>query len=320
MWGAAPATTAEPRGLRASSPSGKAQDEGGHIARSTKLRSSTVRFVLSFPASTVWLYQAILIGVEDIYAGTGERVWARRESADLVGTAVLTAILRDVLQEAPGRHAVDLGGGNGYWSQVLVNLGYSPVLVDISLSLIYDSFPRGGCYDRLLGDARSIPLQADCMDVCLCFGPMYGTGQKADQPLIASEMLRILRPGGLVVVEGMTLMGCLRALMLRAPDALGELDWSALKTTGRVNSKMAPEFHATQLFQDPEELADVLGRAGLRVQSVHGYDGPSSVLSQARLRHLPTDMVGRVTDVLRQVVSEPTSWSSADQYVICASK
>jgi len=138
--------------------------------------------------------------VRSIYervAGRYDRYW-RRLWLLLAGRAaeeaMLDAVTRAVAAAAPGR-VLDAGAGTGALSRRLAQAlpDVHPVLVDISPGML----ARAGDLDdpRVVASVGALPFADGTFDVVMSAWVI----ETVDSPAIAvTEMLRVLRPGGLV--------------------------------------------------------------------------------------------------------------------------
>jgi SAM-dependent methyltransferase len=101
--------------------------------------------------------------------------------------------LAEVL-DAPGRHVLDLGCGDGPLLELLLARGHTALGVDRSPQELAAARSRVADRVRLiLGDAHALPLPDDSVDFVLChmaFMLMSGPDR------VAAEARRVLRPGG----------------------------------------------------------------------------------------------------------------------------
>lgn len=135
--------------------------------------------------------------------GHWESVYAR--SADHFGTEP-SQFGRDALRrfkEEGHQVVLELGCGQGRDALLLVEAGLSVIGLDYSLTGVCQLRQRcgvrkGAMVELIVHDARDgIPLSDESVDAC--FSHMFFTMQLTDQELshIFSEVLRVLRPGGL---------------------------------------------------------------------------------------------------------------------------
>ena len=102
-----------------------------------------------------------------------------------------------------GRRAADLGAGTGFLTEGLLVRGLHVVAVDQSaamLDALRHKFPDTARLDCRVGEAEKLPLACCSVDYCLANMFLH----HVERPLAAiREMVRVLRPGGKVVVSDM---------------------------------------------------------------------------------------------------------------------
>lgn len=98
---------------------------------------------------------------------------------------------------------VDIGGAGSLLSPMLVALGYDVIGYDLHPWSI--NFPR---YEHRVGDACHMQFEDSMVDACVsisCIEHMgykrYGKNNTATDRLFMEEVLRILRPGGILIVS-----------------------------------------------------------------------------------------------------------------------
>jgi ubiquinone/menaquinone biosynthesis C-methylase UbiE len=101
---------------------------------------------------------------------------------------------------------VDVGGGTGAYSCFLAKKGYCVYLIDPVPINIEEARKNGKdllIKDYILGDARKIPLEDNCADAILFFGPLYHLNEK-DRSIALSEAYRVLKPGGIILAQSVS--------------------------------------------------------------------------------------------------------------------
>ena len=105
----------------------------------------------------------------------------------------------------PGDRVLDLGAGSGFSSEMLARLGYEVVAVDPDLTALAHNRRRPG-FDRARiagtvkvvgGIAEHVPFAEDSFDGVVCMNAMHHV---SDLPAAISELSRVLKPGGRVVL------------------------------------------------------------------------------------------------------------------------
>ncbi len=95
-----------------------------------------------------------------------------------------------------GARLLDVGGGSGYVSDALREVGATVVCVDVDAG---EMSGRGHLpVGAVLGSALDLPVATRSIDVCLSSNVLEHVG---DPERMADEMVRVTRPGGLVYLS-----------------------------------------------------------------------------------------------------------------------
>jgi ubiquinone/menaquinone biosynthesis C-methylase UbiE len=95
-----------------------------------------------------------------------------------------------------GARIADLGCGSGVFTNLLHELGFNPVGLDISPKLIARARKKYPSVEFLEGDAEHLPFPPASLDGVLLSGLVH---HFPDPSTCASEVFRVLRPGGAFV-------------------------------------------------------------------------------------------------------------------------
>ena len=102
-----------------------------------------------------------------------------------------------------GKIAADIGAGTGFITEGLIQKGLRVIAVDQSDTMLEEMkkrFPGVGGIEYLLGESENLPIPDGCVDYA--FANMYL--HHVESPLKSiEEMLRILKPGGKLVITDM---------------------------------------------------------------------------------------------------------------------
>ncbi len=102
-----------------------------------------------------------------------------------------------------GKLAADIGAGTGFITEELVQNGLRVIAVDQSKAMLEEMKKKFGRFDTIeyrIGQFNNLPIQDESVDYS--FANMYL--HHVDSPLKAiEEMVRVLKPGGKIVVTDM---------------------------------------------------------------------------------------------------------------------
>jgi 2-polyprenyl-6-hydroxyphenyl methylase/3-demethylubiquinone-9 3-methyltransferase len=146
----------------------------------------------------------------------------------------------------PGAVLVDAGCGGGLLAPHVRGLGYRHVGVDLRRAGLEQAAGRG--IIPLTGDVTALPLASGCADVVVAGEILEHV---TDLPGTVAELCRVLRPGGLLVLDTVNDTTLGRFITVTAGEWLG----------------IAPiGLHDPELFVDPSELTAECARHGIRLQ------------------------------------------------------
>ena len=159
--------------------------------------------------------------------------WLAAARADLVPPAT-----------RPGATLVDLGCGAGLLHPHLAGKGYHHIGVDLTRSALDQAADHGVTVVR--GDVGRVPLADGCADV-VCAGEILE--HVPDLASAVAEACRVLRPGGLLVIDTI------------ADTRLARL--VAVTIAERIPGAAPPGIHDPALFVDRARLKDLCADNGV---------------------------------------------------------
>lgn len=149
--------------------------------------------------------------------------------------------------EREGAVLVDLGCGAGLMAPALAGKGYRHIGVDISPSALRQASDHGVTAVR--GDVLAVPLSDGCADV-VAAGEILE--HVTDLPRAVAEACRVLRPGGLLVLDTLADTALARTL--------------AIDVAERIPGLAPRGVHDPRLLVDRRELARECARHGVRLE------------------------------------------------------
>jgi len=135
-----------------------------------------------------------------LYGASGfARSYFRRTAQSATGRLILDeehTILRSLIPPGNDALVVDVGTGNGRLLPLLRQLGYEPLGVDLSLSMMVADAALDE--QRLRGDARRLPFRDGSVAGILGHRLLY---HYQEYELLLAEFERVLRPGGWICAD-----------------------------------------------------------------------------------------------------------------------
>ena len=218
------------------------------------------------------------------YASGAEAERLERGVAQLEAVRTRQLLARE-LPPAPAT-VVDVGGGTGVHALWLAEQGYVVHLLDPVPELIAVAHARSATASRPLataqvGDARALPYPDASADALLLLGPLYHLTEPGERAAALAEARRVLRPNGVVFAAAITrwagaLYGLTRGLY--AQPGFEALVQHTLESGQNRNPAGLPGGFTTAFFHRPEELASEVALAGFANVTLHGLEGPASLL------------------------------------------
>jgi SAM-dependent methyltransferase len=216
----------------------------------------------------------------DVNLRARQRLWEEQQPPfDIVSWVLDLAALRP----ATTARVLDVGCGNGAYLRKLRERGIDAVGCDLSQGMLAAAAP----HSRLVNaDVTVLPFAPSAFDVVLAPHMLYHV---ADREAAASELRRVLRPGGrcVVVTNGKDHMRSLRALVE-----------SAVRVATPGWEMRNPSTHAFSLENGEEQLRT----AFQRVASVRPRDIAPVVLTDASIA---ADYVASVGDHYQPQTTRP---------------
>ncbi|MEO3892062.1 class I SAM-dependent methyltransferase [Nonomuraea sp. B5E05] len=201
----------------------------------------------------------------------GDAEW-HRLTGDVAGRVGLEVHRRFLARFVrPGHRVLEVGANPGRFTAELAALGASIVVTDLSpvqLALNEERL-RGGAADasverREIVDVCDASRYADGeFDLVLAYGgPLSYAFEQAEDALCG--LLRITRPGGLVVGSVMSLLGSWRHFLpgvVKMAEAIGEDANDLILRTGDLRHKGDQDGHVCRMFRH-SDLSDLVRAAG----------------------------------------------------------
>lgn len=205
-------------------------------------------------------------------------LWARMYDSDYerkagLYHAVTLARLRQFLSTPRPGSVLDVGGGTGIWSDVLLRLGCPRVtLLDASPGMLECARRRlciaikKGCVEVITGDVTHMDMiENDAFSLILAQGDVLSYCGSAEAGL--QEIARVAKGGALVIVSVDGRIGRAQEL-LDVGDLEGARSAIHLGIAPMGNPSLSRQFSSRSF--DPNELRQLVEGAGLQVVSLVG--------------------------------------------------
>jgi SAM-dependent methyltransferase len=206
----------------------------------------------------------------------------RRGTPDVEYTRSLELLAR--LLPPPPARVLDVGGGPGTYAAPLARAGYQVHLLDLIPLHVEQAReaatadPAAG-FSAELGNALDLPQETGSQDAVVLFGPLYHLTEAEDRLRALAEALRVLRPGGQVVVTAISRFASLiDGLYL---DRLDDPEFRPIMERDIIDGQHRnpdpigrPGFFTTAYFHTPDGLAAEIAQAGFGPAAVYGVEGP----------------------------------------------
>jgi 2-polyprenyl-3-methyl-5-hydroxy-6-metoxy-1,4-benzoquinol methylase len=206
----------------------------------------------------------------DAYA---EREWLRLE-ASLPGRAKY-AVHRHVLEQyiKPGMRVLDIGSGPGRFAIDMVHFGARVTVADLSpvqleLARMHAAEALHGIESFQQLDVTDLsPLPAESYDAVVCIGGVLSYTRERHVDAL-HQLTRVVKPGGVVIVGVMNILGALRLIVpLDAAKVIETLDdHMDLGTLGEgvVYTRLSSnEFHQPIVLFTAQGIRSAIAAAGL---------------------------------------------------------
>ena len=227
------------------------------------------------------------------YDEYGEREWTRFDDGRTPPASLATHLhyLRSFVQR--GDRTLDIGCGPGRFTLELIEVGARVVAADLSpgqLELHRRNVPDDAIEARVVADVVDLSRFAnDEFDAVVCFGgPLSYVMDEA--PAALSELVRVTRPGGHVLLSVMSLVGATLSVPGGVGALVAEYDAETVRrvtATGRLGAELGAHGLLMRLYRWSElrQLLEPHGRvvAAAATGMFARDDADSSLLAELEL-------------------------------------
>ncbi len=259
--------------------------------------------------------------IREYYATFDE--WSRLETPN--GRLELLRALEIVDREVPvGSAVLDLGGGPGRYAMALARRGDRVVLADPSPRLLEEARARaraeGLAFEAVEADARDLAAHGDgSYDAVIAFGPFYHLVDPGDRARAASEVARVLRPGGVLLAQVAPRLSGLRGLVDRLGFAPAQVAPGALRRVLEegVFVNASDRGFPVAWYPRPDEARALFAGAGLVETGLESLRGLACGREAAlfALQEAQPERFAEVMEVLRATAGDPAVLELGDYAV-----
>jgi SAM-dependent methyltransferase len=237
----------------------------------------------------------------------------------------LRTIVRHV---SAGARILDVGGGPGTYLEPLARSGFDPWLCDLSDENVAAARARATALG--LSDVEQRVRQCDAttlahsapatFDAALALGPFYHLLNEAVRRRALSEIVRVVKPGGTIVLAVLPRLHPLRYLLREATaeafDVLDAINWDALLATGRFENQ---EFFTDAYLADLDEFRAMLRRARCRVIDTLSVESFCAFMDVPLCEWATSDeKYAKLLDLVDKTARYPEQIASAEHVLVVA--
>lgn len=238
-------------------------------------------------------------------------------------------LLHRFLPRAPAI-VLDIGGAEGAYALPLARSGYAVHLLDPwpphveAARASSTAQPGAPLASAAVGDAGDLPYEDASADAVLLLGPLYHLITRADRLRALGEAMRVLRPGGVLLVAAISRFASIydgvRSGAIADPsfEAIVEGD---LRDGVHRNPDVAgrPEWFTLAYFHRPEELHDEVRAAGFVAVRVLAVEGVGAFTDTGAAH---SDAAGReaLLRAIRRVEAEPALLGASPHLIAVATR
>ncbi|MDQ1294655.1 MAG: hypothetical protein QG608_2559 [Actinomycetota bacterium] len=219
-----------------------------------------------------------------------------RASEALVLRAVVGGLLAD---RGPLSVVAEIGSGPGHYGPWLHSIAERVLCLDLS-AVELAAVPGVRDTARIQADACRLPVADGRLDAVFLLGPHYHLPEAVDRRRMINEAVRVLVPGGLLVVAGLNRTGASVKTVWRCPRRAWRtrvLLGKALRASVALPAGALGDFPPAFL-SDGHALRAELETAGLVDVSVHGCESFTVLAPGLARRARRGPRAGRALDAL----------------------
>jgi ubiquinone/menaquinone biosynthesis C-methylase UbiE len=209
---------------------------------------------------------------------------------------------------------IDVGGATGVYSLWLASLGHQVHLIDIvpkHIELAKQkaiSIKNANLFKASVGDARSLEINDNSVDIVISHGPLYHLVNIEDRLKTLSEAKRVLKPGGILLAFTITRYA---GINYAIPNGLvfDEVYYSVMKEeveTGVCNNNPQKiKTFTNAFFHLPKDIENEITESGLLYERTIGVIGTSWLVPDLNNSWNDIEKRNRILAIARLLEDEP---------------
>ena len=263
--------------------------------------------------------------IKEFYAQEGEKERLELEIFKLEGIRTKEIISR-YLHKKPMTIA-DIGGGAGFYSFWLQQMGYSVSLVDLSprhIELAKAQAKRTGIElsSYQTGDATQLDLPDEQFDLVLMLGPLYHLIDKDERVKALSEAKRLVKPGGYVLAAVISRYASLFDGFNRDlvnDDQFFKLLKDDLNTGIHRNETGNPEYFTTAYFHTPAEIREEVKASGLQLDKLIPVESFGWIINDFATKSTDKDYMQKLNTII-EMIEDRDDLIAMSQHVVAVGR
>jgi ubiquinone/menaquinone biosynthesis C-methylase UbiE len=206
---------------------------------------------------------------------------------------------------------IDIGGGAGYYSFWLKQLGHEVHMIDLSprnVELAREQSATGGItLDSLqTGNALSLPFSDNSFDIALLLGPLYHLISREERIDALKESTRVLKTGGTLIAAVISryaslIDGYQRDLV--TDHEFFKIMRNDLEDGVHLNNTGNMEYFTTAYFHTPQEIEKEIQESGLKFEKLIAVEGFGWIIPEIKTKLNNTPYRDNLFDTLRLLES-----------------
>ena len=207
---------------------------------------------------------------------------------------------------------LDVGGGAGFYSFWLHDLGHEVHLLDITPVNIDYAEKEARRTSKMLGsmqvaDARKLPFDSCSFDLVLLLGPLYHLTKSQDRIKALREAKRVLKKGGLLVCAAISRYAALLngyydnwIINPHFPSMVHH----ELKNGQHRNPYGVSKFFTTAYLHRPEDLIAEMDKTGFSKSCLYAIESFGWILTDFKKQWCDTKYKKLIFEMIRAVETE----------------